>query len=818
MKAFLLGIGVLLFFNHAIAGNGSIEGVIIDKNKGTGIPGVNIYLEGTTYGNYSDGQGRFIIEGIEEGQYKLKISAVGYKTVSSNILINPQSTSEVRFELSESAEVLEGIIINRVSLTGGTSNINNIPGSAHYISKKELSRFSYSDVNRVLRNIPGLIIQEEDGFGLRPNIGMRGTGVERSSKITLMEDGILMAPAPYSAPAAYYFPSVGRMAGVEVRKGSSQIKYGPNTTGGAINFFSTHIPEDLTVQTNLIAGSYGYHQLHSYAGKTFKNGGILAETFMLNSDGFKDLDDGGNTGFNKEDYLIKGRINTNPDARIYQALNFKLGLTEESSNETYLGLTDADFVETPYRRYAGSQTDNMQNRHQQWHLRHLIQPLRFMDITTTYYRNEFERNWYKLDKVKSSDEGSATGISNILSDPQTYADELAIIKGISSANDDALSVKANNRSYLSQGVESIIGFNFNSAILDHELEIGGRFHYDQMDRFQWVDAYRMADGVMQMTTKGMPGTDSNYLIKADALSSFSTYRLRINRFSLSTGLRYENINYEKTDYGKNDPARAGTALEVSNNNVSIFIPGIAFDYKFTQNLSSFAGIHKGFTPPGIKEGTEPEISWNYEAGVRFLNPAWQVSSTVYFNDYQNLLGADLAATGGTGTVDQFNGGESMIYGLEQEITFEMASLFTSRISLPLSFLYTFTHASFANSFESEYKPWGNVTDGDHLPYIPEHQLAVNLGIYHKRLNVNFSTKYVGPVRTIAGQGAIAPENLVSDYLVSDVSVNFRLARFVDIYGGVYNLTGGVYEVSRRPAGLRPGMPRNFRFGIKANIR
>jgi Fe(3+) dicitrate transport protein len=68
-------------------------------------------------------------------------------------------------------------------------------GSSARMTNAELQKMNQADVNKVLRSMPGIQVRDEEGFGLRPNIGLRGTPVNRSAKITIMEDGILMAPA-----------------------------------------------------------------------------------------------------------------------------------------------------------------------------------------------------------------------------------------------------------------------------------------------------------------------------------------------------------------------------------------------------------------------------------------------------------------------------------------------------------------------------------------------------------------------------------------------------------------------------------------------
>ena len=137
------------------------------------------------------------------------------------------------------------LIYQEVLVTGGKNSIKNLSGSASLIDEDSIQKFDFVDTTSLLASVPGVYIRTEDGYGLRPNIGIRGVTSDRSQKLTIMEDGILITPAPYSAPAAYYVPNVNRMSAVEVFKGPSSIGYGPNTVGGALNFVTP--PLELSV-------------------------------------------------------------------------------------------------------------------------------------------------------------------------------------------------------------------------------------------------------------------------------------------------------------------------------------------------------------------------------------------------------------------------------------------------------------------------------------------------------------------------------------------------------------------------------------------
>jgi len=707
---------------------------------------------------------------------------------------------------SDSIRDLREVTIVANKLLGSKFEVKNRTGSAYFLSKKELQQQNYTDINRVLAQVPGVSIYEEDGFGLRPNISLRGTSPERSSKINIMEDGVLIAPAPYSASSAYYFPNVNRMQSVEVLKGSSQIQYGPNTTGGAINFISTEIPNDFRAN---LRTSYGtYNTLNSYAnvGDSFKNFGYMVEYNKRRSDGFKNLDNGGNTGFDTNDFVAKFRVNTNPEARVQQSLDFKFQYSDEQSDETYLGLTDQDYGTTPYRRYAGSQKDLMDTEHTQFMLTHTAKFSDYFRITTTAYRNDFKRNWYKLDDVSAN--GSSASISNLIENPEDFPFLFGLVNGTQNFQGSALNVKNNNREYYSQGIQTKADYHFTTGSVFHDIEVGLRFHQDEEDRFQWVDGYNMIDGNMNLVEQGIPGTDSNRITDADAFAAHVLYKLKYKRWTFTPGLRYENITLERNDFGTEDVTRTGTDLSTRSNEMNEFIPGIGVNYKFNQEFSLFGGVHKGFSPAGTTEGESSEQSVNYELGTRFSHNGFSGEVVGFYNDYSNLLGSDLAATGGVGTLDLFNAGEVDVSGLEVLGGYDFLTN-NVNFSLPLTMTYTFTDAKFQNTFDSNVGIWGAVASGDEVPYISRHQFNAGLSFIAEKFEAHANARYRGKFRTQAGSGDISTNEKVGSNFILDISAKYHLTNNFSLTTNVINMLDTEYEVSRVPAGLRPGHP----FGI-----
>lgn len=723
-------------------------------------------------------------------------------------------------------------ILDRISITGSAEDIEEIPGSAHSVGRTELDRHSYQDIHRILRTVPGVNLHEEEGFGLFPHIGLRGTRLERSSRVTLMEDGVLIAPAPYAAPSAYYFPQTARMSRVEIRKGSAAIEYGPYTTGGAVNLMSTPVPGKFSGKADLLFGEHDSRRAHAWLGGSDEQWGWLVEGFSAASDGFKRLDPAGDTGgpnapvpdtgFEADNFVGKLRWTSNGSGP-YQAFELKIARDERTANETYLGLAADDFAADPFRRYRGSQLDQINTEHDQIQLTHFIMPTANVDITTTIYNNEFARNWYKLHAVQNEAGGGFSGISAILGDPASHAGAFDWIRG-DEADGLLGNVRANNREYYSRGIDSRLAWTFATGDVDHDLHVGLRYHEDEEDRLQWQDSFRMENGTMVLVRPGdeigsegnaetgVPGSTTNRVTQAEATALSVQDTIRFGNFTLTPGFRFEDISLTRRDFQDGDDPDRSVVTSQKANSVSAFLPGMGAIYRLDGGWTLLAGAHRGFAPTGFS--TE-EKSWNYEAGARYRQGGLQAAVIGFHTRYDNLVGVCTAASGGGCEIgEEFDGGRVDVSGLEAELSYDFGRANNWAVDVPVSVAYTLTDSEFKSSFESGFGEWGEVERGDELPQIPPQQINFSVGFIWDMLALRINANHVAETRAVAGSGSIAQDNRIESRTLVDIAAEYRVHDHASVFASLENATDQEYLAARRPAGLRPGKPRTGWVGVK----
>lgn len=685
-----------------------------------------------------------------------------------------------------------------VTILGSRQDLQRIAGSAHRIGEATLEEFEYDDINRVMNLVPGVYVREEDGYGLRPNIGLRGGSSDRSQKVTLLEDGVPIAPAPYAAPAAYFFPLTTRMTGVEVFKGPSAIQHGPQTIGGAVNLISAGVPERTRASIEAAAGSDGYGRVHARGGTRWSDGGLLAEFVHLGSDGFKQLDGGGDTGFDKNELMLKGTYELGPGT-----LRMRFGYADEVSNETYLGLTEADFRADPVRRYRASANDRME---WDWAGARLgwDQPAFGGDLELTAYAHGFEREWNKFNNFRSAD------VRNVLDAPDTprnsvlYATLTGARDSDPNTSADDLLIGANAREFTVIGLQGSQLWDFTTGAgggVEHTLEVGARLHNDRVRRLHDEYAYEMIAGQLERKPSTFAITADN-TGTAGATAVWARDEISFGPWTVVPGVRFESISTTFVD------RRANLAQD---NDYSEALPGVGTSYAVTDNLTLLGGVHKGFSPatPGRDPNVEPEEAINWEGGVRWNAARDNVEGIFFYSDYSNLTSECTFSAGCSGADlgEQINAGEVEIYGLEASWNHDRR--LTPDLRLPLAVTYTYTESEILESFASVNPQFGDVEPGDELPYVPEHRANVTVGLEAARWRAELSATYQSRMRNEAGSGRIDPAEGTDAFTVVDVAAHYELLPGLEISGRIDNALDEVYLASRRPFGARPGLPLNF---------
>ncbi|MDX2034784.1 MAG: TonB-dependent receptor [Blastocatellia bacterium] len=770
-----------------------LTGRVVDGN-GAGIRGalVTARRAGTNIerGAETDESGRYVLEGLEAGEYQVTARAEGFSLRAEEMRL--EGEGRLDFALRP-GQFRADVSVMGTQFAGTLEEQARIPGSVEVIDARTLEITRPFTFNEALRKAPGVYTRDEEGFGLRPSIGIRGLDPNRSAKVLLMEDGVPLGHAPYGDTDAYYHPPIERYNGIEVLKGSSQIAHGPNTLSGAVNYLTPAPPEKFSGSVTLLGGSRNYFNGFGSVGGSFGRGagrtGMLFDVLRKQGQGARE-----NMRFGLIDALAK--TVTQLDANGTQTIGLKFNYYGEDSNVPYSGLTLAEFTANPranpFRndfffgdRFGGSAlyTNTINSG---------------AVFTTTIYGSGFSRDWWR--QSSNSDQRPNRRGNNGCSG----LSELNTVCG----NEGRL------RDYATFGIDPRLRLSSRLG----ETDLGFRYHREAQDRIQQNNDTLGPNGRSGVTVEDNRRTNQ-------AFSGYAQHRFLFGKLAMTPGLRVEHVRLERVNRLV-APAAAGST------EVTQLIPGIGFAWSPTERLTIFAGAHRGFSPPrpadiisnagGLVE-LDPELSWNYEAGVRSLPARGVRLSAAFFRlDYENqIVPANLS--GGVGAT-LTSAGRTLHQGLEFDGRWDSGATFNSPHNFYVRTAYTFVgNAEYRGTRFSSVSGFSAVPiAGNRLVYAPKHLATTTFGYSHPTgldaliEAVHTGAQFGDDLNTVA-VSANGQRGLLPAYTLWNATVNYRvgkLERFAPtVFLAVKNLADKTFLADRR-RGMMVGMPRLLQAGVK----
>ena len=567
----------------------------------------------------------------------------------------------------------------------------DVPGSVSVLNAEDYRRSQPLTINDVLRRVPGLYLREEEGLGLRPNIGFRGLNPTRSSEVLLLEDGVALTYAPYGSNETYYHPPLERFAGVDVLKGSGQIVFGPHTVGGVINYRTPNPPEDAEGRLLVRGGSRNTREVVLQGGDTFGRLGLVGGFTARESDGAR-----ANHHLAYADIFLKGvlRLTDNQD------LTLKLTSYNEDSQVSYSGLTEAEYRADP--RGNPFPNDRFELARHGGSLSHGVRINDALQLTTVLYGSTFERDWWRQSSNSSQR-------PNDSSDPACRS---MVNISTTCGNEGRL------RQYYQFGAESRLTADWSLGGSPQHTQAGVRAHAENQERFQWNG---------DLPNSRSPGTGPNAGVReqnvrqARALSGYVQNTARFGDFALSGGLRYEAIEFERSN--KLPGGRRGES------DLQALIPGAGVTWTPRPSVTVFAGVHRGFSPPRVEDiitnaggsvELDEELSINSEVGVRArVAPGLRAEATLFRMDFENQIVPSSIAGGVGATLT--SAGETLHQGLEGALSYSSAEASGASGDLYVEGTLTYVaEAEYRGARFSGISGFGSVpVTGNRLPYAPE---------------------------------------------------------------------------------------------------
>lgn len=708
----------------------------------------------------------------------------------------------------------------------GPEALEHIPGSGRVITQKEIWENHRLTVNEALRDVPGVNVRDEDGLGLRPNIGIRGLDPTRSRKVHIMEDGVPIMLLPYGDPSSYYFPPIFRMDRIEVLKGSGQLLYGPQSIGGVINLITRMPPATPQGNLEFRGGNLNYFNTHLDYGGTWGKSGYLADYTHFQSDSPRFT----NNRSTVDDVTFKS-VQELSDRT---TLLYKFNYYGEDSKLGYQGFTEADWASRGRDRQTPFTNDRLEFTRVGAHvaLQHMFNAN--FSSTTNFFGHWIQRSWKRAYQQGTDAAGNPLGAA--------VQSNSIPVSSFSVGPHPTFSF-TNDRQYFVYGVEPRFHFSHRLFGIASEADFGARAMYERSDRKQFLNFQNGPGGTSacfnQFNTNGSCLGENN-VRNTSAYSVFFQNRFFItDEITITPGLRVENVNYSQ----HNKLPVTGEAY--GQTSVTEVLPGIGLTYAPTNKYTFFAGVHRGFAPPAISDAItgafstgpttindlNPELSWNYEIGLRSTPRQWLgYEVTLFEMDFQNQIISQSAAGGVGSTLT--NGGRTKQKGIEFAAKADLLDMLAGQNNeqdITMDVNYTWVA-------QAEFKGTRNSTisgdqllpgeaaavsvSGNRLPYAPRHMLTAGLGYtnrpfgFNARIEAQCISDMFGDDRNTVNPTPNGLRGVVSGWCVMNAAVNQYVKPIKTTFFVVgKNLLDQLY-MADRTRGIYPGLPLMVQAGAK----
>lgn len=815
MRYFVVVILISWVSNAFTQNVGNITGIVKSSANQEALPYCAVYIKELNKSTQTNEKGEFVFEQVRFGNYTISFYLLGYQKIDKKINFN-QTQLTINTSLEVKSEQLKSFQVEaKNESVGDVQRMRSIEGVLISQGKKnEVIQLAEINANKatnqgrqIYSRIPGLNIWESDGAGIQLGIGGRGLDPSRTSSFNTRQNGYDISADALGYPESYYTPPTEAVKQIQLIRGAASLQFGTQF-GGLLNFVLHDGPTSSDKQFEVVA--------RQTLGSFDLNNTFLSVGFNKNN--WK--------GYNYFQHKKGNEWRPNSNYQVYTAgvnigkyLSEKTFVNVEFTKMYYLarqsgGLSDKEFYLTP----------EISKRSRNW----------------------FEVDWNLAAFNISHEFNPTTRIKTQFFGLHASRKALGVLGNISRAD-----VTSENR-------DLIVG-EFNNVGNETRFlklyEVGknpwaflvGSRVYKGYNRSRQGEADSTDLPHFTYIEKQTRGSD--YEFPSTNFSFFTENIFRFGKFSVTPGVRYENISTNADGEFKDvvydlagNIVFDTTLFESRYSNRSFVIGGIGFNFKLNDTLDVYANfsqnyksinfsdmqiVNKNFRiDPDLKD----ETGYNIDLGVRgFITEKINYDISGFLLLYDNRIGDIDGIDEQTFIPYRYrtNVSKAMIKGVEAMVEadwFKILFSDSSKVSFRTFINFAVTDARYVESQRSAFR-------NKLVEFVPPLNIKTGATLSYKKFSISYQYTFVQEHysdATNAGKNAngklvFVPNaiiGLIPAYQIMDLSMKYDFGQ-LRFETGVNNLSNEMYFTRRAVAypgpGIIPSPIRNFYFTIQIKI-